>query len=67
MSMTFEMLLILGICVGMALTAFAFAGWVIWKIRRSDKESAERSEQMVKAMEALLDQDSPMIRELMRP
>lgn len=59
--------LTLTICLGMAIAAFGFIGWMVWKDRKAEKERRKETDRMISAFEALLDQDSEVIRKLMRP
>ena len=60
--------LTLTICLGLAIPAFGFIGWMIWKDCKVQKERRKETERMIAAFEALIDQDAdPRIRKLMNP
>lgn len=60
-------LIFLAVYLGMGLAMLAVMGWTIWKDRKSEKESREETNRIIRAFEALLDQDSEEIRKPMRP
>lgn len=60
--------LTLTISLGIAIAAFGFIGWMIWKDRKAQKERRKETERMISALEALIDPDAdPRIRKLMNP
>lgn len=60
-------LIFLAVYLGMGLAMLAVIGWTIWKDRTSEKESREETNRIIRALEALLDQDPEEIRKPMRP
>jgi heme/copper-type cytochrome/quinol oxidase subunit 2 len=68
MSLHPMILLILVVYIGITLITFGIFGWMIWKDRKSEKETRKETDRMIRAFEALIDQDAdPRIRKLMNP